>query len=177
MKNLSRVSVFLFFIIAINSCQSEQSKNSNTDKTTNPPIENTEKEKKPRVEPVEPLDPPKLEEVTSEDNNTNPESSGNKIEEGLASYYADQLHGNPVASGEKYNKDELTAAHRTLPFNTMVKVTNLENMKSVVVRINDRGPHVQKRIIDISGAAAIEIDMVRSGIVKCRVETVETSEL
>jgi rare lipoprotein A len=91
-------------------------------------------------------------------------------EEGMASYYAESLDGNPTASGEPYDKNALTAAHRTLPFGTMVKVTNLENSSTVVVRINDRGPHVKTRIIDVSGAAAKKLDLVDSGIARVRIE-------
>ncbi len=91
-------------------------------------------------------------------------------EEGGASYYADSLSGNPTASGEPYDKNALTAAHRTLPFDTMVKVTNLDNGKTVVVRINDRGPHSTKRIIDVSDVAAKQLDLIDSGTARVRVE-------
>ena len=91
-------------------------------------------------------------------------------EEGIASYYADSLDGNPTASGEPYDKNAMTAAHRTLPFGTMVEVTNLSNDKSVVVRINDRGPHTKNRIIDVSRAAAEKLDILDSGTTKVRVE-------
>jgi rare lipoprotein A len=84
-------------------------------------------------------------------------------EEGMASYYADSLHGNLTASEEPYDKDDMTAAHRTLKFGTRVKVTNLDNGKSVIVRINDRGPHTKNRIIDVSGAAAAELGLLDSG--------------
>jgi rare lipoprotein A len=90
--------------------------------------------------------------------------------EGTASYYADSLQGNPTASGEPYDKDALTAAHRSLPFGTRVKVTNLGNGKSVVVRINDRGPHVESRIIDVSGAAASKLGMISSGTAEVKLE-------
>ena len=93
-----------------------------------------------------------------------------KVEEGEASYYADSLHGGKTASGEKYNKRDSTAAHRTLPFGTKVKVTNLDNGKSVWVRINDRGPHVKNRIIDVSGAAARKLGITESGTTKVRLE-------
>lgn len=93
-----------------------------------------------------------------------------KVEEGEASYYADSLHGNKTASGEKYNKRDLTAAHRTLPLGTRVKVTNLDNGKSVWVRINDRGPHVKSRVIDVSGAAARKLDFIQTGTAKVRLE-------
>ena len=79
-------------------------------------------------------------------------------EQGAASYYADSLQGNLTASGEPYDKNAMTAAHRTLAFGTVVRVTNLDNGKSIVVRINDRGPHVKSRIIDLSRAAAEKLE-------------------
>jgi rare lipoprotein A len=85
-------------------------------------------------------------------------------ETGIAIFYSDALQGKAVTSGEKYDKDALTAAHRTLPLGTRVKVTNLKNNKSVVVKINDRGPHGSiKRIIDLSRRAAQELDMIQDG--------------
>lgn len=94
-------------------------------------------------------------------------------EQGAASYYADSLHGNPTASGEPYDMNAMTAAHPTLPFETKVKVTNLSNNKSVIVRINDRGPHTKDRIIDVSGAAAEKLGLLDSGTAEVRVEEVE----
>lgn len=82
---------------------------------------------------------------------------------GIASWYGGKFHGNPTASGEIYNMFELTAAHRTLPLGTSVMVTNLENGRSVEVRINDRGPFVRGRIIDLSYAAARAIGIVEKG--------------
>ena len=90
-------------------------------------------------------------------------------EEGNASYYADSLDGNPTASGEPYDKNAMTAAHKTLPFGTEVKVINLSNQKAVIVRINDRGPHSKSRIIDVSGAAARELGLLDSGTAKVRI--------
>jgi rare lipoprotein A len=92
---------------------------------------------------------------------------------GLASYYANNLQGHRTANGERYDKNDFTAAHLTLPFNTTVKVTNVENDLSVKVRINDRGPHSKSRIIDLSRAAAEKIGLIRSGICKVRIEKVE----
>lgn len=92
---------------------------------------------------------------------------------GQASYYGNELAGRRTASGERFDPEELTAAHRTLPFGTRVRVTNLKNGKSVVVRINDRGPFTRRRIIDISHAAAQKIGMVRSGIARVRVDMLE----
>ena len=91
-------------------------------------------------------------------------------EEGTASYYADSLEGNPTASGEPYDSQAMTAAHRSLAFGTKVKVTNLANDKSVVVRINDRGPHTKNRIIDLSRAAAEKLDLLDSGTAIVRIE-------
>jgi rare lipoprotein A len=90
-------------------------------------------------------------------------------EEGSASYYADSLNGNPTASGEPYDKNAMTAAHRTLPFGTEVSVINLSNQKVAVVRINDRGPHAKSRIIDVSGAAAKKLGLMDSGTATVRI--------
>lgn len=86
------------------------------------------------------------------------------IESGTASYYADKYHGRPTASGEIFDMHQLTAAHPRLKFGTVVRVTNLNNQRSVVVRINDRGPFVGGRVIDVSLAAAEELQMVRNGL-------------
>jgi rare lipoprotein A len=96
--------------------------------------------------------------------------------EGIASFYSEKLHNKKTASGEIYNQNELTAAHPTLPFNTLIKVTNLINGKSVIVRINDRGPFSSTRIIDISKAAAKELEMINKGTVKVRIELPEIEE-
>lgn len=92
------------------------------------------------------------------------------VEEGIASFYADSFQGSQTASGETYSKRAMTAAHRTLPFDTKVKVTNVENGRSVKVRINDRGPHIEGRIIDLSGAAARKLRMTETGTAKVRLE-------
>ena len=92
------------------------------------------------------------------------------VQEGEASYYADSLHGNKTASGAPYDKDAMTAAHRSLPFDTRVKVTYLKTGKSVEVVINDRGPHAKGRIIDLSGAAAQAVGLVEDGHGKVRLE-------
>lgn len=81
-------------------------------------------------------------------------------EYGLASQYGDEFDGSATASGQAYDKNKLTAAHKTLPMGTKVRVTRLDNKKSVVVRINDRGPYIKGRIIDLSGKAAIALDML-----------------
>src|SRR5260370_10729231 len=91
-------------------------------------------------------------------------------EEGNASWYGVPFHGRHASNGEIYDMYKLTAAHRTLPFETMVRVTNFNNSKSIVVRITDRGPFVDNRIIDLSLAAAREVDSIRPGVVPVRVE-------
>ncbi|SDP17643.1 septal ring lytic transglycosylase RlpA family protein [Pseudomonas jinjuensis] len=94
-------------------------------------------------------------------------------ETGKASYYGKRHAGKRTASGERYDPGALTAAHRSLPFGTRVRVTNLDNDRSVVVRINDRGPFVRGRIIDISRRAADAIGMVRSGVAPVRVQSLD----
>ncbi len=94
-------------------------------------------------------------------------------ETGLASWYGHPYHGRAAANGEIYDMEKLTAAHRTLPFGTVVRVTNLDNAKSVDVRIIDRGPFVAGRIIDLSHAAAEVIDMIGPGVAQVRVDILQ----
>lgn len=91
-------------------------------------------------------------------------------ETGMASYYAESYNGKKTANGEIYSSSEMTAAHKKLPFGTKVKVTNLSNGKSVKVRINDRGPFVSGRIIDLTRSAAKKIDMIGKGVVKVKIK-------
>jgi len=88
----------------------------------------------------------------------------------MASYYADEFDGRTTANGERFDMHDLTAAHQTLPFNTRVRVTNLSNSLSVVVRINDRGPFKKNRIIDLSFAAAEKIGLIGPGTAKVEIE-------
>lgn len=90
--------------------------------------------------------------------------------EGKASWYGARHHGKRTASGERFDKNALTAAHRTLPFGSRVRVTNLRNRRSVVVRINDRGPYGRRRLIDLSHRAARELGMLDTGVAPVRVE-------
>lgn len=96
--------------------------------------------------------------------------------QGKASFYANKFQGRKTANGERYNMNAYTAAHRTLPFNTMVKVVNLKNNKSVLVRINDRGPYAHNRIIDLSKAAAKTIGLYKAGSGHVRIEIVENTQ-
>jgi len=95
---------------------------------------------------------------------------------GKASFYAHRFHGRSTASGETYDETKLTAAHRTLPFGTRVRVTNLENGRTVSLRINDRGPHRKGRVIDVSYVAAKRLGFVRDGIARVRVEVASREE-
>ncbi|NOQ64146.1 MAG: septal ring lytic transglycosylase RlpA family protein [Methyloprofundus sp.] len=94
-------------------------------------------------------------------------------EEGIASYYSDVFQGKKTASGEKYDKNKLTSSHKTLPFGTKVKVTDLKNNKSVIVTVNDRGPFSKKRIIDLSRAAAQKIGLIDAGISRVRLDIIK----
>lgn len=97
---------------------------------------------------------------------------GSFVEEGLASWYGVPYHGRQASNGETYDMNKMTAAHRTLPFETVVRVTNLGNGKQADVRIIDRGPFVEGRILDLSLAAARQLDLVRDGVGKVRLELV-----
>jgi rare lipoprotein A len=100
-----------------------------------------------------------------------PGGEGSKVTEtGYASYYADKFEGRTTANGEIFRQSKLTAAHKQISFGTLVKVTNLSNNKSVLVRINDRGPFINGRIIDLSKSAAQQIDMINAGVVKVKIE-------
>ena len=93
--------------------------------------------------------------------------------EGIASYYADKFVGRTTASGAIYKHNKLTAAHKTLPFGTKVKVINLHNKKTVTVVINDRGPFVKGRIIDLSKSAAKKLNFVHEGLVKVKIKVLD----
>lgn len=93
--------------------------------------------------------------------------------EGVVSYYAHDFQGKETSNGETFNMNDLTAAHRTFPFGTKVRVTNLENNKSVIVRVNDRGPFVEGRIMDLSLGAAKELDLIKTGTTRARLEVLQ----
>lgn len=95
--------------------------------------------------------------------------SGSEVQVGLASWYGSPFDGRTTASGETFDKDALTAAHRTLPFGTLVRVTNRQNGRSVEVVINDRGPYSDRRIIDLSEAAARLIGMLEGGVAQVEI--------
>jgi len=95
------------------------------------------------------------------------------VQEGVVSWYGAAFQDRPTASGERFDSDAMTMAHPTLPFGTHVKVTNLRNGRSVVVRVNDRGPFVGSRIADLSEAAASSLGMMRRGLARARIEIVD----
>jgi rare lipoprotein A len=93
-----------------------------------------------------------------------------EYERGIASWYGGRWHGRRTANGERYDQRSMTAAHKRLPFHTKVKVTNLRNGQSCVVRINNRGPHIRGRVIDLSVAAAKKIDAYKGGLTRVKLE-------
>ena len=101
------------------------------------------------------------------------ERTATKISTGVVSWYGDKFHGRKTASGERYDKHELTAAHKSLPFGTKVKVTNIRNGKSVVVEINDRGPYAKSRVLDLSQAAFSEIGHTNTGVMQVEYEIIK----
>ncbi len=95
-----------------------------------------------------------------------------KLEFGLASWYGEELNGNLTASGEVFDMQGLTAAHRDLPLGTTIKVTNLLNSRSLVVRVNDRGPNISGRVLDVSAAAAMRLGFIKRGLAPVRIKVV-----
>ncbi len=98
------------------------------------------------------------------------------VQEGLVSWYGEQFHDRPTASGQLFDSNAMTMAHPTLPFGTKVKVTNLRNGRSVVLTVNDRGPFVGKRIADLSQAAAATLGILRRGIAHARLEVLHAAD-
>jgi rare lipoprotein A len=117
-----------------------------------------EKAPEPFVEPNPPSAPPVVSET------------------GFASFYHSYFHGRRTASGETFNRHALTAAHKSLPFGTLVRVTNLRNSRSVVVRVNDRGPLMKKRVIDVSPRAARELGFLAHGVTWVKLEVMNDRE-
>jgi rare lipoprotein A len=130
-----------------------------------PPPTNTTPEPAPPPEAANRPAPPAPAAATPK-----PHEGGNVYEEGKASWYGAPFHGRQASNGETYDMYKFTAAHRTLPFNTMVRVTNTTNGKSTTVRITDRGPFVDNRIIDLSYAAAKQIESIGPGVVTVQLE-------
>ena len=133
--------------------------------TSAPPVTNTIPEPAPPPESTSGPSPSSPGAATP-----SPHEGGTVYEEGKASWYGAPFHGRQASDGETYNMYKFTAAHRTLPFNTMVRVTNMTNGKSTTVRITDRGPFVDNRIIDLSYAAAKQIESIGPGVVPVQLE-------
>ena len=138
---------------------------------TNTPAETAESAKRSTEVPERPSGPPRAGKPAIA------QAPAGYTEEGNASWYGEPFNGRRASNGEIYDMYKLTAAHRTLPFDTMVRVTNLNNGKSTVVRITDRGPFVENRIIDLSLAAAREIDLVGPGVAPVHVEVLGNVDL
>lgn len=102
--------------------------------------------------------------------------TSNAYQIGIASYYGKKFHKRPTASGETFNMYKLTAAHRVLPLGTIVRVTNLSNGRWVEVKVNDRGPFIEGRILDLSFAAALELEMVEAGTTRVMIEILKTAK-
>ncbi len=115
----------------------------------------------------------RINEPKNESNGSSMRTNSLQTYYGTASYYAEKYNGIPTASGEIYNMNDLTAASNDLPFGTIVRVTNLDNMRSVVVRINDRGPFAKGRIIDLSKKAAEKLDMILTGTANVKIEVLK----
>ena len=101
---------------------------------------------------------------------TSSTTSAAQTQTGLASYYHDSLHGRKTASGQIYDKHKVSVAHKTLPLGTKVKVTDVKTGRSIVARVNDRGPFVKGRIVDLSRKAAASLGMIRKGVARVKVE-------
>lgn len=99
-----------------------------------------------------------------------------QVQTGKASFYADKFEGVPTASGDKYKHSKLTAAHKTLPFGTKIRVTNLANNESVEVIVNDRGPYVEGRILDLSKSAAEKLGFVNQGLAEVKIEVLDAGD-
>ena len=163
-------SLFLLLsIFAIAGCAGRRPVVSNAPTTPVPTPSATEKEaKRSTSNPAE----PKPASATPKSRSADSNSPGIYVEEGNASWYGAPFHGRKASNGETYDMNKMTAAHRTLPFDSMVRVTNLNNGKTATVRITDRGPFVDNRIIDLSFAAAKAIESVGAGVVPVRIEVI-----
>ena len=155
------LSIFLIIVIFA-SCSSSprygRSAPAKYKKATN----NTSKKSKPKSKAIF-IDPKTV--------NTNVKHKKRMV--GISSFYAEDFHGKLTANGEIYDMYGLTAAHKTLPLNTVARVTNLENGKSLILRINDRGPYIQGRMLDCSYGAAKKLDFVQQGKTKVQVDVIE----
>ncbi|MCB0576911.1 MAG: septal ring lytic transglycosylase RlpA family protein [Saprospiraceae bacterium] len=96
-----------------------------------------------------------------------------RVEYGKCGYYADSFQGRPTSNGEKYDKNALTCSHKTLPFGTQIRITRMDNKKTVVVRVNDRGPFIEGYVVDVSRAAAEVLDLIQAGTARVKIEVMD----
>jgi rare lipoprotein A len=115
-------------------------------------------------------------EISGKGTTTHSPNNKNYTEKGVASWYGKRFHHKRTSSGERYNMYSMTAAHKTLPLSTLVRVTNLKNDRQVIVRVNDRGPYTDNRVIDLSYAAAKKLKMVAAGTTNVKIETLSTKK-
>lgn len=174
-----RIVLYLAIIFLVSACSTQQQADRPANAFYTPP--NWEQ---PIVKPVRPS-PASQARETPEPAVTvpliNPKEKVEAVPEkdkmtGFASWYGPGFQGKATANGETYDQDKLTAAHKFLPMNAMVKVTNLENSRTVIVRINDRGPYKKERILDLSRRAALELDMLAEGTAKVALQIVKMPE-
>jgi rare lipoprotein A len=130
----------------------------------------------PASPPLQPLATPAPPTLPSEPATAYPREVPTYVQMGLASWYGRRFHRKPTASGERYDMRDLTAAHNSLPLATVARVTNLANKRTVLVRINDRGPYKKNRVIDVSRDAARALDMAKAGVVPVRIEVFEADQ-
>jgi len=129
-------------------------------------------EHSPLLSSLPELPRPQTETASSHDERDERDAASRFWQSGMASWYGNQFQGHRTASGERYNLHALTAAHRTLPLGSYVRVTAVSSARSVIVRINDRGPYTRGRVIDLSYAAAAALDLPRTGTLLVKIETV-----
>ncbi len=115
----------------------------------------------------------KVKKISSPKEDVDKKVKHRKIMKGISSFYAEDFHGKLTANGEIYDMYGVTAAHKTLPLNTVCRVTNLSNNKSLILRINDRGPYIAGRILDCSYGAAKKLDFVQQGTTEVKIEVIE----
>ncbi len=169
-RNVMRQATLLLLLLTLASCGASKTRDG-PPRSGSASIPELPADAVPRPEPRSPYGNVPVYEVFGEWYTVMETSSGYK-EQGVASWYGNKFHGRPTASRELYDMHAMTAAHKTLPIPTYVRVRNLSNNKSVIVRVNDRGPFVGDRIIDLSYSAALKLDMIRSGTILVEVEAI-----
>ncbi len=158
---VSRILTILAFSITISACSSSVRFSNSANAS------NSDRPSKKTIHSDNIIDDRTKLSKDNQDFDNNPE---NLVFRGKASYYSDEFDGRQTANGEIYDSDLLTAAHRTIAFGTIIKVTNLKNGKEVIVKINDRGPFKGDRIIDLSRAAAEQLGMIKDGVIDVECE-------